>query len=80
MRVAPLILDNLFGAMQHFLLGYDISSIHHSSKSVEIGILCKINTPSVNEKYPHHNEQSFWGIIEIIKERGDLTSSHTSKL
>jgi len=53
MRVKPLILDNLFGAVQHFLLGYDISSIHHSSKSMEIGFLYKIGAPTQEEKEKH---------------------------
>jgi hypothetical protein len=74
MRVKPLILDNLFGAAQHFLLGYDISSIHHSSKSMEIGILYKIIGPTEEERRTY-SEKSFWGIIKIAKERGDLTSS-----
>lgn len=73
MKVKPLILDNLFGAAQHFLLGYDVSSIHHSSKSVEIGILYKIGIPN-NEEREAHNEKSFWGIIEIVKKRGNLVS------
>jgi len=76
MRAKPLILDNLFGAAQHFLLGYDISSIHHSSKSVEIGILYKIGVPTVDERN-NYNEKSFWGIKEIVKNRGDLFSNET---
>lgn len=73
MKIKPLILDNLFGAAQHFLLGYDISSIHHSSKSMEIGILYKIGAPNDEERLSY-NEKSFWGIIEIVKKRGDLIS------
>ena len=74
MRIRPLILDNLFGSVQHFLLGYDISSIHHSSKSVKIAILYKIGVLTDEEKR-RRSRRSFRGIIEIVRERGDLTSS-----
>lgn len=44
-----LVLDNYLGSLQHFLTGYDLSSIHLSSKAMEVAFLMNIKTPTQAE-------------------------------
>ena len=44
-----LVLDNYLGSLQHFLTGYDLSSIHLSSKAMEVAFLINIKTPTQEE-------------------------------
>jgi len=44
-----LVLDNYLGSLQHFLTGYDLSSIHLSSKAMEVAFLMNIKTPTQEE-------------------------------
>ncbi len=45
-----MILDNYMGSIQHYVTGYDLSSIHLSSKSLEVAFLFKICSPNISER------------------------------
>ena len=67
-----LILDNYVGSIQHYLTGYDLSSIHLSSKSLEVAFLFKIRSPNVNEKIG-----SFGDLCSISIRRGLIKQRET---
>lgn len=62
------ILDNYMGSLQHFLTGYDLSSIHLSSKSMEVAILVNISSPTQEEK-KRRQHKTFKGLRLIAIDR-----------
>jgi len=60
-----LVLDNYLGSIQHYLTGYDLSSIHLSSKSLEVAFLFKIGSPCKGERWG-----SFGDLCNISISRG----------
>jgi len=60
-----LILDNFTGGLQHYLTGYDLYSIHLSSRSLEVACLFKVVSPVKGERY-----SSFGDLCKIVTKRG----------
>jgi len=70
-NIKGMILDNYFGSLQHYLIGFELSSIHLSSKAMEMAILYKIaNNPSLERK------KSYSGIVGEVVKKGLLTSTN----
>jgi hypothetical protein len=46
-----LVLDNYVGSIQNYLTGYDLGSIHLSSKSLGVAFLFKIGSPRRGERW-----------------------------
>jgi hypothetical protein len=60
-----LVLDNYMGSIQNYLTGYDLSSLHLSSKSLEVAFLFKIRSPNIDER-----ANSFGDLCNISIHRG----------
>jgi hypothetical protein len=60
-----LFLDNYLGSIQYYLTGYDLGSIHLSSKALEVALLFKIKKPKESEK-----AHSFFNLVTIAISRG----------
>lgn len=60
-----LVLDNFLGSIQHYLTGYDLCSIHLSSKSLEVAFLFKIGSLCKGER-----GDSFGDLCNISIRRG----------
>lgn len=67
-----LVLNNYIGSIQRYLTGYDLASIHLSSKSLEIAFLLKIGTPRKGERC-----WSLGDLCTTIIERGLITQRET---
>lgn len=70
-----LVLDNFMGSIQHYLTGYDLSSLHLSSKSLEVAFLFKIASPNIDER-----ANSFGDLCNISISRGLVKQKETVAL
>lgn len=66
-----LILDNYLGAVQRYLTGYDLLSVHLSSKAMEVAFLFKVEALSEEEK-KRFRYRSLDGLRRILVSRGLL--------
>lgn len=66
-----LILDNYLGAAQRYLTGYDLLSVHLSSKAMEVAFLFKVDALSEKEK-KRFRYRSLDGLRRILISRGNL--------
>jgi hypothetical protein len=66
-----LVFDNYLGSLQHFLTGYDLFSMHLSSKAMEVAFLMKIETPTPEEsKNLKGRVKTFEALRSIAIDRG----------
>jgi hypothetical protein len=75
-----LVLDNFSGSLQHYLTGYDLSSIHLSSKALEVAFLFKIGSPLGDERHRSFGDLCAIAISEsrgLIKEKANMNLAET---
>lgn len=66
-----LVFDNFMGSLQNFLTGYELQSIHLSSKAMEVAFLMKIKEPTEKEKSKLKGRvRSFEALRTIVLDRG----------
>jgi len=66
-----LVLDNFMGSLQNFLTGYELQSIHLSSKAMEVAFLMSIQTPTQEENSKLKGRiKSFESLRSIVIDRG----------
>lgn len=66
-----LVIDNFMGSLQNFLTGYDLQSIHLSSKAMEVAFLMNIEAPTREEKSRLGGKiRSFEALRRIVIDRG----------
>lgn len=73
-----LVLDNYLGSLQHFLTGYDTSSIHLSSMSMEVALVFGICEPT-NEERRKGRHKTFSGLRRIAIQRNLVKSQKSIK-